>query len=561
MKNRKTQQQHNTPTLFSPEQRTEDEEETRKNCVIEEGTTWVHTESLSLLQIPEPMNNNSFQTNEGQRDLHLWFSTLDLKNLLNLSNPRNRITSIELFGFKNQFIQRLLREQVTNVNGKAERSLVSPNVCDGVTRTDNDDCCPNVGAYPDLVHCLAKPRVTGKRSRCELKNKKYNVRARSQSLEFTCSRSSNVKNEKSLGQGSSTTHYGSEVHEVHNQVGVSAPLQRMSSVGKSIAIDPIEISYDKKVGAVPSKGQTGFLYSKNCKTTEPTGNLRKHLNFLQLHRSHDVELKISNLMVTLEDKKLMQSCCEESVGCIDIDLCAPDTLDFVQENTPDSAASELDKNAYNETGCEITSRDLLNAEHEVFKSNSNPSSEKSDFGSTGQDVAKSMMSFLLPQAVPLLRNVSTDKEFTISPSNMLPSQVNSKDEQNKIGYSLDVHCNNDRGCTWGKGEKGKRYMGIQTHIQILLILNIQSLLFPTILNIVYVMIIRPIRKSYLLILLKLLLGHDLPNGTSTCHALGLDFKDRSQNCDVCIPESVLDVMSPKDLIISEKNEDACSDFK
>lgn len=112
-------------------------------------------------------------------------------------------------------------------------------------------------------------------------------------------------------------------------------------------------------------------------------------------------------------------------------------VDFVSwENTPDSTENELNKNAYNET-CEKT--DLLNAEHEeVLKSNSNPSSEKTDFGSAGRDVAKSMMSLLLPQAVPLLRNVSMDKEFTISASHMLPSQVTFKDEQNKIGYSVDL---------------------------------------------------------------------------------------------------------------------------
>jgi len=58
-----------------------------------------------------------------------------------------------------------------------------------------------------------------------------------------------------------------------------------------------------------------------------------------------------------------------------------------------------------------------------------------------------------------------------------------------------------------------------------------------------------------------LLGHDLTNGTITCHASGLDFKDMPQNCDVCIPESVLDDMSPKDLIIYERSDDACLHVK
>ncbi|CAJ1941920.1 unnamed protein product [Sphenostylis stenocarpa] len=342
----------------------------------------------------------------------------------------SKMDGLELFGFKNQFIQRLLRELVTNVNGIAERSLVSPNTCDGVTRTDRDDCCPNVGACPDLLLGLGKPHATRKRSRCQVKNKKLNVRARP----------SNVKNEESRGQGNS------EVHEVDSQIGVPVPLQRTSSVCKShncisskneFLLNPHEIYDDKEVRDAPSKGSAGFVYSESCKPKELTENLSIEE---PLHRSHDVELKISNLFVTSEDRKLMQSYSKESVGCVGIDLRAPDTLDFyTAENTPDSSPSELHENAYIETACEITSGELLNAEHEeVVKFNSNPSSQKTDFGSAGQDVANSMMSLLLPQAVPLLRTVTTSKEFVISPNDMPPSQVNSTEEHNKIGYSLHV---------------------------------------------------------------------------------------------------------------------------
>ncbi|KAL2576488.1 hypothetical protein AAZV13_16G079900 [Glycine max] len=483
----------------------------------------------------------------------------------------SKMDGLELFGFKNQFIQRLLRELVTDVNGIAERSLVSPNICDGVTRTDHDNCT-NVGTYPDLLTCLGKPRVTGKRSRCELKNKKLNVRARSQSPELTCSRPSIVQNEKSLGQRSSTIHYGSEVLEVHNQIGVPVLLQRISSVCKSsncisskneLLLNPIEISDEKKVGAVPSRGWTGFLYSEDCKTTELTAE----------DLPQDVELKISNLLVTPEDKKLMPLCSKESVGCIDIDLCAPDTIDFVQENTHDSAPSELDKYAYNETACQITSGDLLNTEHkEVLKSISNPSSEKSEFGSAGQDVAKSMMALLLPQAVPLLRTVSTDKEFTVRPSDMLPCQVNSKDEQK--GYSVDVLPSDVIMTEAAHGEQGQKIHGCtDSHSNTPNFEHMRSIVpdsfeysqcddYKTNQEILSSDIVEAGRSSFNKEMCsQQLLGHDLTNGTITCHASGLDFKDMPQNCDVCIPESVLDDMSPKDLIIYERSDDACLHVK
>lgn len=190
---------------------------------------------------------------------------------------------MQLFGFKNPFIQRLLRELVTDINGIAERSLVPSNFCNEVSRTEHDDCHPNVGTHPDLLLCLGRSRVTGKRSRSEPKNKKLNGGSRPRSLELTCSRASDVKNEKTLGQGSSTTHNGSEEENgAHNQIGVSPSLQIMSSVGKrsncisskkELPLNPIDISEDKNVGAVPSERLTEFLYSANCKTTEITENL------------------------------------------------------------------------------------------------------------------------------------------------------------------------------------------------------------------------------------------------------------------------------------------------
>ncbi|KAL2344234.1 hypothetical protein Fmac_005519 [Flemingia macrophylla] len=490
----------------------------------------------------------------------------------------SKMDGLELFGFKNQFIQRLLRELVTDITGVAEQSLVSPNNFDGVTKTNYDESCPNVGAYPDLLLCLETPRVTGKRSKCELGNKKLNVQARPESLEFICSsRPSNVKNENSLGQGTSTTRYGSEVHGVHNQIGVAAPLQRISSGCKSsncisskneLILNPIEISDNKKVRAVPSTGQTDFVCSKSCKTMELTENLSTEEH---LHRLHDVELVASES----EDKKLMHSCSKESVGCIDIDLCAPDTLDFAQENTPDSAPSELDKNAYNETACEreVTSGDLLNSDHEeILKSNPNSCFEKSDFGSVGQDLATSMMSLLLPQAVPLLKNVSTDKDFPISPPDMLSSQVNSK-EKSTIGSRLDVPSSDIIMTEAAHGEQEEKIHGYtdphsntlnSKHIKYIVPDSFeysQSDDYKTNQQILSSEIAEAGRSGFNKeTCSQQLLGHDLSNGSSTCHALGLDFKDRPQNCNVCIADSVLDDMTPKDLIISERSDDACYDL-
>ncbi|XP_027346611.1 uncharacterized protein LOC113858262 [Abrus precatorius] len=499
----------------------------------------------------------------------------------------SKMDGLELFGFRNPFIQRLLRELVADINGIAEQRLVSPNICDTVSRPDHDDYFPNVSAYPDLLLCLGKPCVTRKRSRCELKNKNIKIQARPQSLELTCSSgTSNVKNEKSLGQGSYTIQHGSgEVNGADNGIGESAPLQIMSCIGESsncissknrLLLNPIDVCNNKSEGDVPSKRLTGFLYSSHCKTMGVTENLS---TVEPLRGSHDVELKISTLLVSSEDKELMQSCSKESVGCIDIDLCVPDTIDFEQENASESASHKLEKNAYNETvyDYEINSRDLLNAaEHEeMLESKSHPSFEKSNFGSGGQDVAKSMMSLLLPQAVPLLNNVSTDKEFTICPSDMFPSQMNFKEERNEVGCILDIPSSDVVMTEAAYGKQGEMIHGPHTdqhsntpnseHMKFIIPDSFEYSPcddFKTNQEILSSDIAEAGRSS----LNKEMCSEqvpdqDLANGTSTYHASVLDFKDRPQDCDVCIPESVIDDMSPKDWNISERSDNACSDLK
>lgn len=66
---------------------------------------------------------------------------------------------MQFFGFKNPFVQRLLRELAANVNGIAERNL-----CSSInlgSKEDNDSHCPDTCRYPNLLPYLQ----TVKRSR------------------------------------------------------------------------------------------------------------------------------------------------------------------------------------------------------------------------------------------------------------------------------------------------------------------------------------------------------------------------------------------------------------
>ena len=108
------------------------------------------------------------------------------------------------------------------------------------------------------------------------------------------------------------------------------------------------------------------------------------------------------------------------------------------DNASDNGPSIHDK-SFKSLKEEITAADMVlseglvsepHPEEEIGTSNSNAGSEKSDFDSVGQETAKSMMTFLLPQAIPLLKKASRKKNTAVSPLETLPCVVHSE-KQNK----------------------------------------------------------------------------------------------------------------------------------
>lgn len=72
---------------------------------------------------------------------------------------------MQFFGFRNSFVQRLLRELVADVNGTAKQSLPSSSFCNGASGKEHDTESSDRCIYPDLQQYLARSRVTAKRSR------------------------------------------------------------------------------------------------------------------------------------------------------------------------------------------------------------------------------------------------------------------------------------------------------------------------------------------------------------------------------------------------------------
>lgn len=78
----------------------------------------------------------------------------------------------------------------------------------------------------------------------------------------------------------------------------------------------------------------------------------------------------------------------------------------------------------------------LEEEMSVYTSNGN--SERSDFNSVGQEVAKSMMTVLLPQALPLLKKTSSKKKAANNQFEFLFSRAESLGEKNGACPTVNV---------------------------------------------------------------------------------------------------------------------------
>ncbi|XP_050129574.1 uncharacterized protein LOC126606259 isoform X1 [Malus sylvestris] len=161
--------------------------------------------------------------------------------------------------------------------------------------------------------------------------------------------------------------------------------------------------------------------SGSCKSTVLASNLPVDEE-KPCDRSQDF-----NLMAP-EDKNMDSTIPKDSEALTD--LCAPDTLDFTQDNTSESASTIQDRSALNV----VISEGLVTESHpeqETDASKPNASSEINDFDSVGEEMAKSMMTFLLPQAIPLLKKGSRKEKGTVSPSEILPCMLKSQEEINE----------------------------------------------------------------------------------------------------------------------------------
>ncbi|XP_048134764.1 uncharacterized protein LOC115752852 isoform X2 [Rhodamnia argentea] len=326
-----------------------------------------------------------------------------------------KIDGTEFFGFKDPLVQRLLRELVANVDGIAEPNLLSSSFCGGPSLTEQVLRCPSSCSYPDLLACLVEPRITRKRSR-----RPENKGTRSSSeVPFERLQTSVLENFKNSNPGG--TGHGSQ----WKRYSVSSCIYSASGGDKIICGSPgillkqMNSNILTKYDGVEAAGAKNLESPEDHKSTGLTQCVSTAEE--SLDRFKDGAAPGSSSSVEMErniEEPVFVN--DSGVNVSDMSLCALDTYDSLQDNgdkSHDHALTSLSKTSFNSQGVVAANHKsdfegLVAESHPGGEMDKDPltcSSEKSDLDSVGQDVAKSMMTVLLPQALPLLKEASRKK--------------------------------------------------------------------------------------------------------------------------------------------------------
>ncbi|XP_060958697.1 uncharacterized protein LOC115700532 isoform X3 [Cannabis sativa] len=320
------------------------------------------------------------------------------------------IDGVEFFGFKNPFIQRLLREMVANVSGAAEQIFLSSTSC---KETGKEDPTSHGSDSCNLPH-LASSRITGKSRRREITNTKSSSkvnrkRSRPQDLKNNAEAIDPVEENKESANCKPPPVLSPSIYLLPFQ-------EEKSHVSeKDLQSNSFGISNHLR-GVVPAEETMVPITSGNCTSTGLTVTVANKENTLdRLPDPGDYPDENVVDLYAPDSFDLVQDISTGPGGCDDknvIELYAPDTLDVVQAEMviSEGLASES------------------NPEEEIGTSNSG----KSEIDSVGQETAKSMMTFLLPQAIPLLKKSSRKKKAVVSSLEIRSRVVPSENQNNAV---------------------------------------------------------------------------------------------------------------------------------
>ncbi|KAL3631254.1 hypothetical protein CASFOL_024238 [Castilleja foliolosa] len=305
----------------------------------------------------------------------------------------SKIDGVEFFGFKNTFVQRLLRELVSNVGGTADQSSLQSNLSSGVCETVNQSQSKPSSPDPNLLTYLVKSHVKGKRSKVKkVVNNKRLDGTNFESQQGKCIGNASLSNSKKKDQLSCghdpLTHFGT------NEASESTDNEKCSPISeRGTQMDTVGISDHLRV--------RDSLSDEERELTSSTNHFGSDINNLLQNQESGDGSKYVN----------------------DVDLFAPDTLDHAGGSAIFSSPKK------NDIVKDVIVKDV--DKYEGLVTDSFPEAHTDSFG---QEIAKSMMTFLLPRAVPLLKTFTRKKKKTQKSSNL--STHSSQEENNMPNISM-----------------------------------------------------------------------------------------------------------------------------
>ncbi|KAL6573537.1 hypothetical protein OROHE_001996 [Orobanche hederae] len=361
-------------------------------------------------------------------------------------------SSFQFFGFKNTFVQRLLRESVADVGGTAEQSLSSSNISSGACETVDQLQCKPSGPDPNSLTHSAKAHVKRKRSKIEkvVNNKRLNETNFKQHKE-NCIKNATSSLSKQRHQ-SYCGHDPSSSAATNEDLTVITENEKCPLVAeRGMRMDSVDISDHLIVGDSLSQEENELT---------PTNHFEYNVgNLLQNQEPSDS----SRYVVVQEFTSIIPQ--ESGVANVqhdlsvvnDSDMYAPDTLDHVGDRSAVCSPKD-DLHVHGIVSVEVV-QDV--AKYEVLATDSlpedetcspanNTNSENCHTDSVGQGLAKSMMTLLLPRAVPLLKTFTRKKKKTEKPTNHLTRRPQEKNNMPSI--SMD-------GATTVRGLAGQSDVG------------------------------------------------------------------------------------------------------
>ncbi|MCD7445931.1 hypothetical protein HAX54_024632 [Datura stramonium] len=316
-----------------------------------------------------------------------------------------------------------LEELVANISGTPEHNFLSSiSLRNETSEAVNQNEHTGASTNPNLQTHLEKPQNAGKRNR---KGRTNNIKSAANISLKKPRRQNKSSDINSLNSGQQE--YGEHPPPFSSIKGCSETLQESETLQTIIqrekVLVPVVESFDKddhlKVDGVSSQGG------------------RKHLN-------PETEIPLEEFTELLKDGKLVienqiakekdgESPIENKTQRInDANLWAPDTLDHPPDDSF-SLTAEIVKDGVAAVATAVPDSLIIDThpESEMDKVNS----QKSESDSAGHEIANSMMTFLLPRALPLLRTYTRKKKNDIKSPEI--SFHNSQDENKKIDLYLD----------------------------------------------------------------------------------------------------------------------------